>query len=84
LVRYAIWLKFRFFVDSRASRLVQLADLVAYATFRWFERDDVQFFDLIKDRFDREGGIVHGLKVIRASRKSPLSLSGDPEAPENF
>jgi len=49
------------FVDSRASRLVQLADLVAYATFRHFERGDSQFFDVFKHRFDEVGGIVHGL-----------------------
>jgi hypothetical protein len=29
-----------FFVDSRASRLVQLADLVAWATFRFYEHKD--------------------------------------------
>lgn len=49
------------FVDSKASRLVQLADLVAYAIFRNYERQDSQFFDVIKDRFDSAGGIVHGL-----------------------
>src|SRR5579863_2200720 len=30
------------FLDSRASRLVQLADLIAYATFRHYERGDSQ------------------------------------------
>jgi hypothetical protein len=49
------------FVDSRASRLVQLADLVAYAIFRNYERQDSQFFDVFKHRFDEVGGIVHGL-----------------------
>lgn len=56
------------FIDSRASRLVQLADLIAYATFRNFERDDGQFFDIFKHRFDTDGGgIVHGLYHYRPS-----------------
>jgi hypothetical protein len=49
------------FLDSRASRLVQLADLIAYGMFRHFERNDSQFFDIVRDRFDSEGGITHGL-----------------------
>ena len=48
-------------LDSRASRLVQLADLIAYATFRHHERGDSQFFDIFKHRFDQQGGVVHGL-----------------------
>ncbi len=50
-------------MDSRASRLIQLADLVAYAIARHYERGDSQFYNIIKDRFDREGGVVHGLHV---------------------
>jgi hypothetical protein len=53
-----------FFVDSKASRLVQYADLVAYALWRNFEKDDPEFYDIIKGRFDQEGGVVHGLHVI--------------------
>jgi len=49
------------FLDSRASRLIQLADLVAYAAFREYEHADPQFFSLIRNRLDQEGGIVHGL-----------------------
>lgn len=50
-----------FFVDSRATRAIQYADLVTYALWRRFERDDPRFFDVIHDRFDRVGGVVHGL-----------------------
>jgi len=53
------------FLDSKASRLIQLADLVAYAVFRHFERGDSQFYDVIKDRFDREGSTLHGLHIRR-------------------
>lgn len=49
------------FLDSRASRLIQLADLIAYATFRNFERNDDRLFNIIQNRFDSEGGRVHGL-----------------------
>jgi hypothetical protein len=49
------------FLDSRASRLIQLADLVAFALFRHFEHQDDSFFSVIQDCFDAEGGVVHGL-----------------------
>lgn len=48
------------FLDSRASRLIQLADLIAYAIFRNYESNDSHYFSIIKNRFDSEGGIVHG------------------------
>lgn len=51
------------FIDSRASRLVQLADLIAYATFRKYEANDSRFFDLFAHRFDEYGGQKHGLHV---------------------
>lgn len=51
------------FLDSRASRLIQLADLVAFALFRFYERGDNTFYDVIKHCFDREGGVEHGLYV---------------------
>jgi len=49
------------FLDSKASRLIQLADMVAYAIFRSYEHDDSSFYDVIKHCFDAEGGVVHGL-----------------------
>jgi hypothetical protein len=51
------------FLDSKASRLIQLADLIAYAIFRYYESGDDRFFSVIRSRFDSEGGIVHGLYV---------------------
>lgn len=51
------------FLDSRASRLVQLADLVAYALFRYLEHEDQRFFPLIERYFDSEGGVRHGLHI---------------------
>lgn len=49
------------FVDSRASRLVQLADHVAYAVFRRYEAGDTSYLDPILSRFDAEDGKLHGL-----------------------
>jgi hypothetical protein len=49
------------FVDSRASRMVQLADLVAYATWRKYEYQDGRFFDPLIPMFDADGGVIHGL-----------------------
>ena len=53
------------FVDSKATRCIQYADLVAYAMWRKYERGDSEFFDIIRDWFDSEGGIVHGLHHYR-------------------
>jgi len=49
------------FVDSRASRVVQLADHVAYAVFRRYNALDTQYFDVIASKFDATEGVVHGL-----------------------
>ena len=49
------------FLDSKASRLIQLADLIAFAIFRHYERDDSRFYSIVEPGFDAEGGIVHGL-----------------------
>lgn len=50
-----------FFVDSRATRMIQYADLIAYALRRYFETGDATYFDLISQRFDSVGGVLHGL-----------------------
>ncbi|MDE0658668.1 MAG: DUF3800 domain-containing protein [Gammaproteobacteria bacterium] len=49
------------FVDSRASRLIQIADLLAWAVWRRYEFSDTRYFDRIVSRFDTEGGVIHGL-----------------------
>ena len=54
-----------FFVDSRATRLIQYGDLVSYALWRKFEHNDPDFFNAVSSFFDREGGIVHGLHHFR-------------------
>jgi len=49
------------FVDSGASRLVQLADHVAYAVFRRYNAYDANYFDIIASKFDSYEGVIHGL-----------------------
>lgn len=49
------------FVDSRATRMIQYADLIAYALRQYYERGVATHFDRISHLFDAEGGVVHGL-----------------------
>ena len=54
-----------FFVDSRATRAIQYADLVAHSVWRYFEKNDTQFFNVVEQDFDHEGSVVHGLHHFR-------------------
>jgi len=51
------------FVNSQLTGMVQMADLCAYATRRFFEHGETNLFDRIFPRFDRKGtklvGICH-------------------------
>ena len=51
------------FMDSQSSRLIQLADLVAYALNRKFSRNDDTFYNIIEPRFDSHEGKTHGLHI---------------------
>ncbi len=62
------------FVDSRATRLIQYADLVSYALWRKFEKSDSEFFNVIAGAFDQEGGVVHGLHHFKR-QGSPCDCS---------
>ena len=53
------------FLDSKASRLLQLADVIAYALFRHYEKSDSQLFNLIQHRFDKRGSVTNGLYDLR-------------------
>jgi Protein of unknown function (DUF3800) len=52
-----------FFGDSRASRLIQAADFVAWALWRSYglPKPDDQWIDLFWDLFDADAGKMHGL-----------------------
>ncbi|TCQ02571.1 uncharacterized protein DUF3800 [Sphingomonas sp. PP-CC-3A-396] len=49
------------FVNSKATRLIQCADLVAHSARRYFELGDATYFDVIRNSFDSQGGIRYGL-----------------------
>jgi hypothetical protein len=55
------------FVNSKASRIVQLADDVAYAVFRRYNASDTQYFDVIAAKFDSAEGVMHGLAHKQAT-----------------
>ncbi len=69
------------FVDSKATRLIQLADLVAWSTWRKYEHSDGRFFDPLIPRFDADGGVIHGLFHMRGAGAAicycPACLSRD-------
>jgi hypothetical protein len=52
------------FVDSKATRMIQYADMVAHALRRYYEKGDSAYFDVIAPRFDSEGGVIHGLTHV--------------------
>lgn len=49
------------FVDSNQTRLLQLADFVAHATFRNYERHHTREFNLILPKFYCYEDVIHGL-----------------------
>lgn len=53
------------FVDSRASRMIQYADLIAHAIRRYYEKGDATYVDILRPKFDAEGGVIHGLVHYR-------------------
>lgn len=51
------------FLDSKMSKLIQLADIIAYAVFRKFEFDDDSYYSIINGCFDKDNGQNYGLYV---------------------
>jgi len=52
------------FLDSKMSRSIQIADIIAYSIFRKFEHNDNTYFSIIKDCFDKEGKNEYGLLQV--------------------
>ncbi|MEQ9425587.1 MAG: DUF3800 domain-containing protein [Cyclobacteriaceae bacterium] len=50
-----------FFVNSKASRMIQIADHIAYSVFRRYNQGDAQYFDIISHRFYENDNVLHGL-----------------------
>ncbi len=49
------------FVDSSATRLIQLADFVAHGVFRMYQAGDDSLFAPLLPAFDEANGVKHGL-----------------------
>lgn len=60
------------FVDSTASRNIQLADHIAYAVFRRYNAGDLAYFNCIEDRFDQDAstGAIYGLVHRHAMKRN--------------
>lgn len=56
------------FADSKATRLVQLADFVAHWVFRAYESGDERVLNRLVPRFDSDGRVIHGLTHLYAAR----------------
>jgi hypothetical protein len=52
------------FLDSKMSRLIQVADIISYSIFRHFEHNDSKYFSIIQNRFDAEGASIYGLHTL--------------------
>jgi len=52
------------FVDSKVSRLVQLADHIAYAVFRRYNAGDINYFNVIENRFLIKDGVMRSLSHL--------------------
>ena len=67
-----------YFGDSAHTRMLQLADLVAYAGGRYFNRGDDTYLNMIWDRIDRRSrrGSVVGFKHITGSSYQCSCLAG--------
>lgn len=58
------------YVDSKASRLVQAADFVAWAVAQAYENSRPRYLDLLQTRFDHFDSVQHGLVHMVAAYKS--------------
>lgn len=57
------------FVDSQLTSMVQVADVCAYATRRYCEREETELFDLIFSRFNRVGTRLVGIRHYTGFRR---------------
>ncbi|MDQ1199277.1 DUF3800 domain-containing protein [Agrobacterium sp. SORGH_AS 787] len=71
------------FLDSMASRLIQMADLIAYWIFRHFQSGDQRGYNLIRPYFARYGvGPVSGLRLhVAPETEARLASLPDPTQP---
>lgn len=70
------------FLDSKASRLIQMADLIAYWIFRYFESGDDRGYKLIEPYFHGRHGSKAGLtKSVTQETEDRLASLPPPKHP---
>ncbi|MBI5489898.1 MAG: DUF3800 domain-containing protein [Deltaproteobacteria bacterium] len=60
-----------YFAGAKETRLLQLADLVAYSTYQLYEKNRPTLLQSMVDRFDQKDRTLHGLVHCRASSRGP-------------
>jgi len=65
------------FVDSQLTSMVQIADICAYVTRRFFEKGETALFDVIYDRFDRKRERLVGLRHYTGMQRCLCRVCGD-------
>lgn len=66
------------FIDSKASRMIQMADMVAYWIYRRYQAKDPRGFDLISPYFFHSNGEQIGLYEL-VSEATAAQLAAPPE-----
>lgn len=69
------------FVDSALTSMVQLSDLCAYATRRFFENNETDLFDRIYPRFHRVGRKLVGLRHYTGTRACNCKVCSEHRGP---
>lgn len=59
-----------YFAPAKENRLLQLADLVAHATFLLYERRDNSLAKVMIHRFDQKDRILHGLAHVSGAKST--------------
>src|SRR5258706_12849356 len=65
------------FVDSSLTSMVQMADLCAYATRRFFENNETDLFYRIFARFDQADGILHRIRDYDGAKSCKGKVCAD-------
>ncbi|MFG6415624.1 DUF3800 domain-containing protein [Roseateles sp. DC23W] len=70
------------FLDSKASRLIQFADLLAYWIFRYFQAGDDRGFNMISPYFHAYNGVQHGfIKQVSSATEQRLAALAPAQYP---
>lgn len=71
------------YVDSKASRVVQAADCVAWAIFNYYERGHAKYIQRLNGRFDCDSGVQHGMAHLIRGYRSCLRGLREPAQPRH-